>query len=177
MQKILILFCSPNKNSHTASLLKLYLDNYSKNLHDEVSVDTISIFDKKILPCIGCLRCITNNECPYNEEDDVKFIFDEIKKTDHLIIATPLYFNGYPSLVKALIDRAQQEFVKKRNDKVFNKKLIKGSLVATCGSKDKESFECLKKTTKLFFDCMDVRLVGKLFAMGTDDIYNIKIFD
>ncbi|MDE5852685.1 MAG: flavodoxin family protein [Oscillospiraceae bacterium] len=177
MQKVLVLFASPNNQGNTAALLNLYLEQYTNQFHDKFEINTLPIYKQHISPCIGCNVCRKNGFCPKNKKDDVALIFDEIKKSDHVIIASPVYFSGFPAPLKALIDRTQQNYNKKiAIGKFKNLKLRKGSLVVTCGSNDDSIFEFLNKCTKQFFDCMDIAFTGKIYAMNTDNSNEIKIY-
>lgn len=178
MKNILILFASPHENGKTKELLNVYLKQYISNLNDSFKINIISIYDQSILPCIGCNTCIKNSICPQNTKDDVKKIFDCIKKSDHVVVASPVYFSGFPSPMKALIDRAQQLYNKKiNNSKVKNLKIRTGALVATCGSNNKNCIVPLKDCCKQFFDCLDIAFSSKLYAINTDNLNDIKIYN
>ncbi len=178
MKNILVLFASPHKQGKTAALLNIYLEQYLQTLTDSCNVDILPVFDQHVLPCVGCNMCIKSCICPQNKKDDVKKIFDCIFKSDHVIVASPVYFSGFPSPLKALIDRAQQLYNNKaRSGKVKNLKIRTGALIATCGSDNKNSFIPLKDCCKQFFDCLDVDLSNKLYAVNTDNLSNIKIYN
>lgn len=57
-----------------------------------------------IRPCTGCYRCLADGSCRIG--DDLPFLIDQIKASDALIIASPVYFLGAHASVKALLDRA-----------------------------------------------------------------------
>lgn len=178
MKNILILFASPHENGKTKELLNIYLKQYLQNLDDSFKIEVISIYKQNILPCVGCNTCIKNNICSQNTKDDVKKIFDCIKRSDHVVVASPVYFSGFPSPMKALIDRAQQLYNKKINSgKIKNLKIRTGSLVATCGSNNKNSIISLKNCCKQFFDCLDIAFSSKLYSTNTDNINDIRIYN
>lgn len=178
MINILVLFASPHKQGKTAALLNIYIEQYLKTLSESFKVNILSIYDRHVLPCVGCNICIKSCICPQNTKDDVEKIFNYILKSNHIVVASPVYFSGFPSPLKALIDRAQQLYNKKlRSGKVRNLKIRTGSLVATCGSKNKNCFIPLRDCCKQFFDCLDIALSSKLYAVNTDNLSDIKIYN
>ena len=178
MINILILFASPHKDGKTNELLNVYLKQYLQNLNDSFEIEVISIYNQKILPCVGCNICIKNNVCPQNTKDDVEKIFDYIQKSNHVVVASPVYFSGFPSTMKALIDRSQQLYSKKINSgKMKNLKIRTGALVATCGSKNKNNIVSLIDGCKQFFDCLDIAFSDKLYATNTDNLNDIRIYN
>ena len=176
MKKILILFGSPHILGKTATLLDIYLGKYLENLRENFEIRKIFIYKQNIFPCVGCDFCIKSSSCSQNKKDDANKIFDSIFESDHIVVASPVYFSGFPSPLKALIDRSQQLYNKKiKNGKVKNLGLRTGALVATCGSNDKNSFVPLKKCCKQFFDCVDATFSENLFSLNTDSVKNVEI--
>jgi multimeric flavodoxin WrbA len=98
-----ILAGSPRKNGNTASLLGPFIEVLEKN---DVEVKTIRLYDKKIEPCIACRNCQkdwTRFGCIH--DDDVQEIFDEIIKSDIIVLATPIYSWYCTPPMKAVLDR------------------------------------------------------------------------
>ena len=72
------------------------------------SFETIDLSKHKINRCIGCQMCHTEKsflKCIYEGEDDVKEIFDKIRRADTLIFATPIYLFNMSGLLKVFLDR------------------------------------------------------------------------
>ena len=177
MKKILILFGSPHILGKTAALLDIYLEKYLKNLRENFEIRKIFIYKQNIFPCIGCDFCIKSTSCSQDKKDDASEIFNSIFESDHIVVASPVYFSGFPAPLKALIDRSQQLYNKKtKSGKLKNLKLRTGALVATCGSKDKNCFAPLKACCKQFFDCVDATFSESLFSLNTDSIENFEIY-
>ena len=178
MKNIVILFASPHKTGKTNNLLNIYLKKYIKNLNDNFKIDIIHVYDQNILPCIGCNVCIKNSNCIQNAKDDVDKIFECLLNSNHVVVASPVYFSGFPSPMKALIDRAQQLYNKKTtNGKVKNLKIRTGALVATCGSNNKNNIIPLRDCCKQFFDCLDTNFLSQLYATNTDNLDDIKVYN
>lgn len=70
-----------------------------------VEVQILRLYDFRIEYCRGCEKCVTgeNRECQI--KDDVKFIFQQIKQSDGLIVGIPIYIHSIPGILKTLIDR------------------------------------------------------------------------
>jgi multimeric flavodoxin WrbA len=70
--------------------------------------ETLMLADRKIIPCAGCSKCQTPeqlNHCIYEDEDDVKDIFEKMRAADILIYATPVYVFNISGLMKTFMDR------------------------------------------------------------------------
>lgn len=65
----------------------------------------ISLSDLNIKYCTGCISCEKEieNYCILN--DDMNEIYEEMLKTDKIIIMTPIYMNQITGLLKNMIDR------------------------------------------------------------------------
>ena len=169
MKKILVLFGSPHAHGKTAALFQIYLKQYVKNFNEEFEINELFIYAQNILPCIACGSCIKSGICSQNKKDDIEKIFDFVLNSNHIVVASPVYFSGFPAPMKAMIDRAQQLYNKKsKNGKIKNLRQRTGALVATCGSENKDSFAALKACCKQFFDCVDAAFLECLFASNTD---------
>lgn len=77
---------------------------------EEKGLDTtyFSIRGKKISPCIHCDYCITNNECVL--KDDMYILYDLLRTSKAIVIATPVYNAGVSAQLKAVIDRTRALF-------------------------------------------------------------------
>ncbi|RJS90363.1 flavodoxin family protein [Candidatus Bathyarchaeota archaeon] len=79
---------------------------------------------REIRPCDACLSCRRTGECRI--EDDFGPVFDEMLRSDGIILATPVYFGSATPQIKALIDRAG--FLSSARGRVFEDK-VGGALV------------------------------------------------
>lgn len=63
-------------------------------------IDIIVLAQYEINQCTGCQVCHTEKsylKCIYEDRDDVKSIFDRMRKADLLIFATPTYVLACPA--------------------------------------------------------------------------------
>ena len=98
--KILFINGSPRKNGLTATILSAIRDNILPD-HD---IEWFNVYDLKIKPCYGCLKCRPNKGCvlPY---DDAHLFAEKIRQADILIIGSPTYWGNIPGPLKTLFDR------------------------------------------------------------------------
>ena len=61
--------------------------------------------DYRIHPCTGCNRCFSNEDHVCVQNDDMALIYEKLRNTDTLVVASPVYFYGISAQLKAMIDR------------------------------------------------------------------------
>jgi multimeric flavodoxin WrbA len=77
-------------------------------VQEGASFETIVLTKHKINRCTGCQVCHTEKsylKCIYEDQDDVKKIFDKMREADILIFATPVYIFSMSGLLKIFLDR------------------------------------------------------------------------
>lgn len=101
MSRIIILVGSMRSGGNTQLLAQAFAEGAKKR--NEVEI--VSVADYKVNPCIGCNSCFTreNNRC--FQEDDMTQIYEKLKTADIVVIASPVYFYGISSQLKAIVDR------------------------------------------------------------------------
>lgn len=98
--KILVLTGSPRKNGNSATLAEHFIKGAKEAGH------TVERFDaafKKVHPCIACNSCGMDGTCVF--KDDFEFVRKHIIDADCVVFATPMYYFGISSQLKAVIDR------------------------------------------------------------------------
>lgn len=86
MNKILFMNCSPNKNGNTYRIGEKILENIEHNV--------IQMVDFKIYQ-YGQIY----------DDDQIKEVFNEIQKSDTIVIGTPVYWYTVGGILKTFIDR------------------------------------------------------------------------
>lgn len=99
--KILILSGSPRKSGNTDLLVEAFTKGASVK-HD---VEVVPVHDYRVNPCIGCNGCFKNKEHVCCQNDDMQMVYEKMAEVDMLVIASPVYFYGISSQLKAVIDR------------------------------------------------------------------------
>ena len=101
MSRIIVFTGSVRKGGNTDLLAQAFAESAGK-YHD---VELVSAADYSVHPCIGCNSCYTREGHRCFQEDDMQRIYDRLKQTDVLVIASPVYFYGVSAQLKAIIDR------------------------------------------------------------------------
>ena len=104
-KKVLIISTSlrPNANSE---ILARETERGAKDAGHEVEFVTLK--DKVINFCKGCLACQKLGKCVIN--DDANEITSKMKEADVIVWATPVYYYEMSGQMKTLIDRANSLF-------------------------------------------------------------------
>ncbi|MCI5578839.1 MAG: flavodoxin family protein, partial [Oscillospiraceae bacterium] len=85
MSRVTILVGSMRRNGNTDLFARSFADGASENN----DVEIISVADYKVNPCIGCNACRKNENGRCFQNDDMDKIYNKLKTTDILVIASP----------------------------------------------------------------------------------------
>lgn len=120
--KVLSILASPKKNGNTAALLNSFL----KGAEDEgnVILDEIFLTSKNIHPCTACDYCQKNDIGKCIIKDDMQEIYNQIKESDAIIFATPVYWWNMSSYLKIFIDRLYAVMTDENNPPLKGKKAV-----------------------------------------------------
>lgn len=131
--KIVILQGSPNRDGST----NLLVESFSKGAREKGhEVKRFDVAKMNINSCGGCVAC--GYEGPCVMKDDNEIIKKEILSSDMLVFATPLYYYGFTSQIKRVIDRFCSY-----NSSLHSKKL-KSVLLAVAWNSEDWTFDALK---------------------------------
>ncbi|MDB4444133.1 flavodoxin family protein [bacterium] len=98
--KIVGILGSARKGGNTDVLLNVAMEEAKEK---GAFVDTISLKDKSIAPCDGCMGCAKTGKCVI--DDDAQEILEKMLASDGIIWATPVYFWSMTGQTKTLMDR------------------------------------------------------------------------
>ena len=104
-KKLLVLFGSPNGQGCTRKLLDSFLVRFRENNSWEIT--EINAYEENVHPCTGCKSCAKKEGCVF---DDFDRIDKELRASDLLVVASPVYNCSFPSPLKAVLDRTQRYF-------------------------------------------------------------------
>lgn len=164
-KQMLVLFCSPNPHGSTRMLLDSFLGEFKERQDWQVSETGVYGLDPH--PCTGCRACAKKEKCTY---DDLDRFDRELRKSDLLVVASPVYNDSFPAPMKALLDRCQRYFearfslgiqkpIKKRRDAV---------LLLTMGQEEDFPLEVTAHQLQRAFSVMNTDLRGCAVWEGTD---------
>lgn len=98
--KILVIESSPHKNGSSNLIASSFTKGAKESSHE------VTIFDaghSKVNPCLACDRCGMDGACV--QKDDMEKLRNLILSSDMMVLATPLYYFGFSSQLKLVIDR------------------------------------------------------------------------
>lgn len=91
-----------------------------KRISDKIDdIEMISLRDKRIEYCRGCLACHNVNRCII--DDDVNEIINKLAEADLIIFGVPNYFDNVSGLFKNFVDRLHPLY---KSELIANKKVI-----------------------------------------------------
>ena len=161
-KKILVISTSLRNNSNS-ELLADYFVKGAKSAGN--SVEKISLKDKNIAFCKGCLACQKTKRCVI--EDDAIEIAEQMCNSDVIVFATPIYYYEMSGQMKTILDRANSLFVR---DYQFKE------IYMLTTAAENEAYVPEKAINGLtgWIDCFEnAQLVKTLFVGGVSDAGDI----
>lgn len=158
MKKVLVISTSlrPRSNSHALA------DEFARGAADAGNeVKTVSLRDKEIHFCIGCLSCQKTGRCVI--KDDAPEIVEMMREAEVIAFATPIYYYEMCGQMKTLLDRANPLY---GSDYRFT------DIYMLTSAAEDEPTTPHRAITGLtgWIDCFDrAHLAGSVFAGGVND--------
>lgn len=133
--------------------------------------EKIAIPQLKISPCRHCGGCLSDARCVLH--DDMGQMYEKLRHTDLLILATPVFFLGLPAQTKAFIDRCQALWVERyllgiRRTHGPSGVRRQGAWIAVAGRKGVGNFAPSRATVRAFFAVCDLEFAAELLFPGVD---------
>lgn len=174
MLKVLGLAGSPRRGGNTETLLDQALAG-AKSKGAQIS--KIVVNELVVRGCQHCNGCLETGVCII--EDDMQFLHRQFREVDRLILASPLFFLGLPSQVKAVIDRCQALWVEKYLLKIRHQFASDGSrrrglFICVGGMKKPNLFQGSIAIVKAFFATCDIAYSDELLIESVDEINAIE---
>ena len=165
-KNILILSGSGRKNGNTQSLVEAFAGKCKKEGHQ---VTILELCEYQIRHCLSCNYCAKNpGICVQN--DDMWQIVKKIRECDVLAFATPVYYGGISSRLKAVIEQFYGMKIRECE--------IKESLLLTVtGRAEQTAADQVVGYYSYLTDFMGWKDCGKICAIGYEEkgILNGKI--
>lgn len=116
---VLLFNGSPRKEGNTAYLLTRMKDVFSQN---NAHTELIQVGGKPVRGCKACMECrINKDEKCVIEDDAVNEYIQKMKRSDAIVIGSPVYFSQMTPETKAFIDRCG--YVIKGNGSFLSRKI------------------------------------------------------
>lgn len=162
-KQILIISTSHRKGGNSDTLADAFAQGASDAGHQ---VKKISLYNKTIGFCKGCLTCIKTQHCII--QDDAASIAQQMLTADTLVFATPVYYYGMCGQMKTMLDRANPLY---SSDYRFRDVY----LLAAAAEEDEHTVEGTVTGLQGWIDCFDnARLAGTVFAGGVTSVGEIQ---
>ena len=158
---------SPRRDGNTDLLLQQAVRGAAtKGARAEIA----TLSELNISPCRHCDRCLTEGRCVI--EDDMQWLSGELRKSDFVILTSPIFFLGVTAQTKAMIDRCQALWVIKYIFKLpvalnLNGKR-KGLFISVGATTSANLFQPAVATVKSWFATLDIVYAGDLLISGID---------
>lgn len=167
MVTVLGIYGSPREGGNSDVLLQKALEGAGQV---GARVSSLRAADLSIGGCLECGGCDSSGKCVV--DDDMQEVYPRLEAADRIILAAPVFFYGFPSQLKALIDRAQSAWsgrmLKKTKQQRKTHDSGQGYLIAVGATKGEKLFEGMERVAKYFFDALDKDYRGGLFFRGVD---------
>jgi len=165
--KVLGILGSPCIAGNTAELLEAVLEGARS---EGAEVERLDLSRMNIHPCLECGGCSSGTSCVH-ADDDMREIYARIRKSDAIVIASPIFFMGVTAQTKAMIDRCQcfwiERFVLKKRY-YEGRRRPKGLFVSTAGGPKERVFEPARHVVRAFFSTIDYEYAGEILLGNTD---------
>ena len=100
--KILVLNVSPRPDGDTAAMVKTFQEEAERRGHQVV---VFPVCRMNIRGCLACEYCHGKGQGACVQKDDMQQIYAELRDTEMLVLAAPIYYHGISGQLKCAIDR------------------------------------------------------------------------
>lgn len=104
-KKVLVISTSPRKGGNSDVLADEFVRGAQEGGN---SVEKVTLYDKTIGFCKGCLACQSTRRCVIH--DDADTIAQKMLTADVIAFATPIYYYGMCGQMKTMLDRSNPLF-------------------------------------------------------------------
>ena len=162
-QNVLVISTSLRKNSNSEILAKEF-EKGAKAAGN--TVEFISLANKQIGFCIGCLSCLKNKKCFM--KDDAANIAEKVQHADVIVFATPIYYYEMCGQMKTLLDRMNPLYTSEYACRDIY-------LLTTAAENDESAMDGAVKGMQGWIDCFEhARLAGVIRGVGISDAGTAK---
>lgn len=156
-KKVLIISSSLRAGSNSEILARVCEKGAKAAGHE---VEFISLKDKEIKFCIGCLACQRTGSCVLR--DDVPEIMEKVKAAEVIVFATPIYYYEMSGQLKTLLDRLNPLYAA---DYAFREIYM----IATAAEDAESAFDKAYSGLQGWVDCFEkAKLKGIVAGGGID---------
>lgn len=160
---VLVISTSPRKGGNSDTLA----DEFVRGAQEASNqVEKVTLYDKTIGFCKGCLACQNTQRCVIR--DDADSIAQKMLTADVIAFATPIYYYGMCGQMKTMLDRANPLFP---SDYQFRDIY----LLAAAAEEDEHTVDGAVTGLQGWIDCFEkTHLAGTVFAGGVTSVGEIQ---
>lgn len=100
--KILAISGSPRKGGNTDIMVETFAEAVKKNGHE---CQIVYLSEKHPKPCLACNACRSKPDGQCIQKDDMQEIYEMMRQSEMIVLASPLYYFTVSAQLKTLIDR------------------------------------------------------------------------
>lgn len=171
IKRVVVLCGSPRKQGFSAQMLNQLLSG------TDCDVTRFDAYELAAAPCVACGYCEAERGCC---NPDLDAFFGAYDAADIVVIASPIYFGGFPAPMKAVIDRVQRFYSERfaLHLRPMSDRPKKAALLLSGGNTCERSCDYLTNEIRQMFTVLNTTLCGSYCLSGTDnggDIDLLKI--
>lgn len=163
MKKVLIISTSPRKGGNSETLADAFAKGATEAGNE---IEKITLYDKQIGFCKGCLACQHTQRCVIH--DDADTIAQKMLKADVIVFATPIYYYEMCGQMKTMLDRANPLY---SSDYAFRDIYMLSTAAEDAEGTDARAITGLEGWIACF---ENAHLAGTVFAGGVNNVGEIK---
>ncbi len=99
---VLVLNGSPRPQGETAGMIAAFQQAAEQAGH---RVTVFRVCGMTIRGCLACEYCHGKGQGACAQRDDMQLIYDRLRETDMLVLASPIYYHNISGQLKCVIDR------------------------------------------------------------------------
>ena len=155
-KKIFIVSTSLRSGSNSNAMADAFLKGAVEAGH---RVCKVSLQDMQIQFCNGCLLCQKTGSCVI--QDALSPLLEDMRHSDVIVFATPIYFQDISGQLKTLLDRSTSLY--------FSDYMLKEVyLLISFSDTDTSSAEHASTTIKNWANALGIQLAGTVMGIGLD---------
>ena len=160
---VLVLSTSPRKGGNSDRLADEFVRGAQDAGHH---VEKITLYDKTVGFCKGCLACLNTQRCVIHDDGDG--IAQKMLTADVIVFATPIYYYGMCGQMKTLLDRANPLYS-------ANYQFREIYLLAAAAEEDEHTVDGTVTGLQGWVVCFgQAQLAGTVFAGGVTSVGEIQ---
>ncbi|MBW1711731.1 MAG: flavodoxin family protein [Deltaproteobacteria bacterium] len=160
--KVLGIYGSPRRGGNSDLLLDRALEGAASA---GAEVKKIYARKLKMSGCLECGGCDQTGQCVV--DDQMQDVYPLLDWAEVIILAGPVFFYSLPAQVKALIDRGQAMWSRRKLTKTREERRTydsgRGFLIGVGATRGQNLFQGVDLTARYFFDALDMDYGGGLF--------------